>query len=161
MYEQLSKRVDGVIKLANKIARDQGQDYVGTEHVLMAIAEEGTGIGARILRDLGASEEKIKAELERLIKASLEDTWVFGRLPGTPHFKNVVARAIEEARDLGCRTVCTEHLLLALMLEKGCVAYQALRALKLSAHQLREDLRRLYAASAQGDECDPDPTVRN
>ena len=138
--ERLSPRVDHVVKLANEIAHEYEQEYVGTEHVLLAIAREGTGLGARILADQGATEEKVKAQIDRLIKASLEDTWVFGRLPGTPHFRNVVAQAIEEARGLKSKRVCTEHLLLALLAEKGCVAYEALKALGLTAKSVRQEV---------------------
>jgi ATP-dependent Clp protease ATP-binding subunit ClpC len=133
MYERLSPRVNEVIKLANAFAREYEQEYVGTEHILLAIAREGTGLGAKILKDAGADESRIRAEVDKLIKASLEDTWVFGRLPGSPHFRNVIARAIEEARALSNNEVCTEHLLLGLLAEKGCVAQAALKALGLSA----------------------------
>ena len=138
--ERLSPRVDHVVKLANEIAREYEQEYVGTEHVLLAIAREGTGLGACILADQGATEGKVKAQIDRLIKASLEDTWVFGRLPGTPHFRNVVAQAIEEARGLKSKRVCTEHLLLALLAEKGCVAYEALKTLGLTAKSVRQEV---------------------
>lgn len=148
MYQHLSSRVDQVVRLANSIAREYEQEYVGTEHVLLAIAQEGTGVGARILNSRGATEDRIREEIEKLIRARLEDTWVFGRLPGSPHFKNVVARAIEEARALGSREVCTEHLLLGLLAEKGCTAQKALRALGLTARLVREDIQ---AAQAGGD----------
>ena len=87
----------------------------------------------------------LKQEIDALVKASLEDTWVFGRLPGTPHFKNVVARGIEEARGLKSRSVCTEHLLLGLLLEKGSVAHQALRKLGFSARKVREEIAKVTA----------------
>ncbi len=148
MYEHLSRRVDNVIKLANQIAREYEQEYVGTEHILLAIAREGTGMGARILRDHGLTEEKIEAEVRKLIKDSMEDTWVFGRLPGTPHFKNVVAHAIQAARDLKSREVCTEHLLLGLMAEKGSVGYAALKALGISTRTIREDVIKSAPARA-------------
>lgn len=138
--QHLSNRVNQVVKLANRIAHEYDQEYVGTEHVLLAIAREGTGVGAQILFDNGADEDKLKAEVDKLIKASLEDTWVFGRLPGTPHFKNVVARAIEEAGKLNSKNVCTEHLLLGLLAEKGSVANGALRALGLSTKGIREEI---------------------
>jgi ATP-dependent Clp protease ATP-binding subunit ClpC len=138
MYEHLSRRVDHVIKLANEIARGFDQEYVGTEHVLLAIAREDTGLGARVLRSHGISEGKIDAEVRRLLKESLEDTWVFGRLPGTPHFRNVIAQAIEEARGLKSKAVCTEHLLLGLLAEKGSVAHNVLKTLGLNAKMVRE-----------------------
>lgn len=140
MYQHLSDRVNKVVKLANRIAREYDQEYVGTEHVLLAIAREGTGVGAQILTNHGANEDQLKTEVDKLIKASLEDTWVFGRLPGTPHFKNVVARAIEEASKLKSKDVCTEHLLLGLLAEKGSVANGALRAMGISTKLLRQEI---------------------
>ena len=149
MYEQLSERVDQVVKLAHKIARSYDQEYVGTEHLLLAIGEEGTGIGAHILQAHGATYEKLKGEVDKLIQDSLEDTWVFGRLPGSPHFRNVIALAIEEARKLKTKEVCTEHLLLALLLEKGCVAQKALRELGLTAKQVREEVKQMRASQEE------------
>jgi ATP-dependent Clp protease ATP-binding subunit ClpC len=140
MYETLSPRVHQVIKLAEAIAREYEQEYVGTEHVLLAIAREGTGMGATLLEQGGASEERVREQVDRLVKASLEDTWVFGRLPGSPHFRNVIARAIEEARELKSKTVCTEHLLLALLAEKGCVAQAALKDLGFTSRGVREQV---------------------
>ena len=150
MYEHLSKRVEGVIKDAHRIARDYEQEYVGTEHILLAIAGEGTGLGARVLMDKGATEAKIQAEVDKLMQASMEDTWVFGRLPGTPHFRNVVANAISEARELKSKEVCTEHLLLGLLREKGSVAYEALRTLGLSTKSVRAEVKKAAAKAQKG-----------
>jgi ATP-dependent Clp protease ATP-binding subunit ClpC len=140
VYEQLSPRVEQVIKLANVIAREYEQEYVGTEHVLLAIAREGTGLGARILQDRGITEAKLEEEIRKHMQASLEDTWVFGRLQGTPHFKNVIAHAIEAARALKNKVVCTEHLLLGLMAETGSVGYATLHALGLTRQAVRDEV---------------------
>lgn len=148
MYEKLSQRVEGVFKEAHHIAQEYEQEYVGTEHVLLALAREKTGIGARILAKRGATEEKIKQEVDLLIRHSLEDTWVFGRLPGTPHFKNVVAGAIEAARQLESKEVCTEHLLLALLKEQGSIAYNALKQLGLKIDDVRQDVGEFSSYSA-------------
>ncbi len=145
MYEKLSTRVEGVVKLAHDIAREYDEEYVGTEHVLLAISREGTGVGAKVLLKHGASPEKIKDQVDQLIKHSREETWVFGRLPGSPHFKNVVAGAIEAARQLESRKVCTEHLLLALLKEKGSVAYNALKNLGIKIENVRSDVAELTA----------------
>jgi ATP-dependent Clp protease ATP-binding subunit ClpC len=145
MYEQLSPRVEGVIKLAHDIAREYDEEYVGTEHVLLAISREGTGVGAKVLLNHEATPERIKEQVDQLIKHSMEETWVFGRLPGSPHFKNVVAGAIEAARQLESRTVCTEHLLLALLKEKGSVAFNALKNLDIKIETIRNDVAELTA----------------
>ena len=145
MYEKLSTRVEGVVKLAHDIAREYDEEYVGTEHVLLAISREGTGVGAKVLLNHGATPEKIKEQVDQLIKHSMEETWVFGRLPGSPHFKNVVAGAIEAARQLESKEVCTEHFLLALLKEKGSVAYNALKNLDIKIEDIRSDVADLTA----------------
>jgi len=66
-------------------------------------------------------------------------------LPGTPHFKNVIAQAIKQCQQLEAREVCTEHLLLALITEKGSVAYKALKNLKLDYETARDDVLAMAA----------------
>lgn len=146
MLPKSSQRVAVVIKLANEIAREYEQEYVGTEHVLMAIQREGTGVGAMVLDKRGITPSLLKAEVDKLVKKQMEETWVFGRLPGTPHFKNVVAVAIEQCRQLEGKELCTEHLLLGLLKEKGSVAHKALVNLGLSVDSVREDILELTSA---------------
>jgi len=140
MYERFTKRAEAIVKLAGQIAREYELDYVGTEHVLLAIRREGTGRGSALLEQRGISEEKLKSEVDRLIKKSMEDTWVFGRLPGTPHFRNVIAHAIELASSMKSREVCSEHLLLALMKEPGSVAFATLKNLECSFDELQAEV---------------------
>ena len=146
MYPRSSQRVAKVIKLANVIAREYEQEYVGTEHVLLAIRREGTGVGAAVLAKHGISADRLKTELDNLARKQLEETWVFGRLPGTPHFKNVTKTAIEQSLELNAKEVCTEHLLLALLKEPGCVAYKALKNLGLTFEGAREAINALAAS---------------
>jgi ATP-dependent Clp protease ATP-binding subunit ClpC len=149
MFEKLTPRMRRVIDASQHIARDYGQDYVGTEHLLLAILREGTGLGARILTDQGIGLSKAKVVVDKLIKKSLEDTWVFGRLPGTPHFRNVMAIAIEEARQLESKVVCTEHLLLALAREEGSVAYATLDELGIRAGTIRREITQHFDRPAE------------
>ena len=148
MLPKSSPRVAEVIKLANHIAREYEREYVGTEHILLAIQREGTGVGAAVLAKRGVTAGRLRDEIDKLIKKQMEETWVFGRLPGTPHFKNVVATAIQQCQQLESKEVCTEHLLLALLIEKGCVAHKALKTLGLTHDQVRSDI--LELTSAQG-----------
>jgi len=140
MLPTASDRVSKVIKLANVIAREYEREYVGTEHLLLAIRREGEGIGAQILAKRHLSEELLREEIDKLIKNQMDETWVFGRLPGTPHFKNVMAKAIEECQALKSSSVDTEHLLLALLRERGCVAFKALESLGVTYDAAREAL---------------------
>jgi len=135
-----SQRVAQVIKLANAIAREYDQEYVGTEHLLLAIQRDGSGVGASILAKHGITEYALRGEVDKLVKKRMEETWVFGRLPGTPHFKNVMATAIEQCQQLESARVCTEHLLLALLQERGSVAGKALVNLGLTFDKVRADV---------------------
>lgn len=143
MLPKSSHRVAEVIKIANSVAREYDQEYVGTEHVLMAIQREGTGVGAIVLAKRGVTADKLRDEVEKLAKKRLEETWVFGRLPGTPHFKNVVAIAIGQCQQLEAKELCTEHLLLALLKERGSVAFNALKSLGLGYDNVRNDILEL------------------
>lgn len=140
MLPKSSAQVSEVIKLANSIAREYELEYVGTEHMLLAVLEQGSGTGASVLIDRGITPSGLRIEVEKLIKKSMEETWVFGRLPGTPHFKNVMATAIRECQHLKAKEVDTEHILLALLKEKGCIAYQALKGLGVNYEDVRESI---------------------
>jgi len=137
------------IKTANNIAHEYEQEYVGTEHVLLAIAQDSGGLGSAVLRSRGLTYNKIKAEVDSLIQRSMEETWVFGRLPGSPHFKNVVARAIEEAQRLKAERIGTEHLLLGLLHEQGGVAQAVLNNLGLQVPDVRKDIVELSKAGRE------------
>ena len=150
MLPQSSERVATVIKLANAIAHEYDREYVGTEHVLLAILREGTGVGSSVLTRRGVTEGKLRDEIDKLIKKQMEETWVFGRLPGTPHFKNVVATAIQQCQQLESKELCTEHLLLALLVEKGSVAFKALKALGLTYDQVKNDVLGQTATQGRG-----------
>lgn len=145
MYEQFSQRVQSVVKEGRAIARAADQEYLGTEHLLLGILREGTGIGAKLLESFGIDEYRLKAEIDRLVRKSMEDTWVFGNLPGSPHLKSAVAEAIALAQQLESKDVCTEHLILAMLKEKGSVAERALHAFGMAFANAREKAIELSA----------------
>ena len=153
MFEKLTPRMEQIIKLSQSIARDYEQDYVGTEHLLLAIVQEGTSLAAVILREHGIDLARAKTVVDRLIQGTLEDTWVFGRLPGTPHFRNVMAAAIEEARQLESKFVNAEHLLIALAREDGSVASAALSEMGVKAPLIRSEVN----ARLESGQYDPQP----
>ena len=143
MYQHLSKTAKEVLRIAQNLAKLDQQEYFGTEHVLMAILDHGLGLGAQVLENASITLEAVKDQLQNLTKKQMEETWVFGRLPGTPHFKQVIAFAIEEAEKVKDRKIGTEYLLLGIMREKGCVAERALKNLGLTLHSARKETSRL------------------
>ncbi len=142
MMPRLSSDADVIVKLANEIAREYELEYVGTEHILLAILQHGKSLGAAALARLGVTAEKSRTHLADLLKREKEDTWVFGRLPGSPHFKNVMALAIDEATQLESREVGSEHLLLALLREEGSMAQRILAKMKVTLAGCRDEVLR-------------------
>ena len=127
MFEHLSTRANKAMRLSQQIAREMNLEYVGSEHVLLGILEEGTGAGALLLKEAGLTRTRIREQVTKLTAQQVAETWVIGRLPGTPHFTNVIAKAIEQAQELRHNYVGPEHLLLGLLKEKGCVAQRILK----------------------------------
>lgn len=127
--------------LAQEIAREFELDYVGTEHILLALLRHGRGRAAAILRSMDVTEPKARAAVEALLKRDLEDTWVFGRLPGSPSYRNVLAHAIDEAGKLDSPTVNTEHLLLALLREPDTSAARVLAGFGVTAGRCRQAIQ--------------------
>jgi len=125
-------------KIAQEIAREYDLDYVGTEHVLLAILRHNQGVGARVLKRLDIDEARCRKALEEMMKRDMEDTWVFGRLPGTPHYRNVVQTAIDEATQLEAKQIGDEHLLLGLLREEGSAAQRVLNNMGLTLSRARE-----------------------
>ena len=143
MYQHLSKTAKEVLRLAEQLAQQVQQEYVGTEHVLLAILDHGLGLGAQVLDNASITLEAVKDQIQNLTKKQMEETWVLGRLPGTPHFKQVIAMAIEEAEKVKDRKIGTEYLLRGILREKDCVAERALRNLGLNLKSAHKEVARL------------------
>ncbi|MBL8879582.1 MAG: hypothetical protein JNG88_10730 [Phycisphaerales bacterium] len=144
-YQHLDPDAKAIVDLSNQLAHDDGIEFVGTEHILMAIIRHEKGAGARVLRDYGLTEDRVRATLEAIMQAQKEDTWVFGRLPGSPHFRNVMALAIDEATQMESGSIGSEHLLLALLREKDSAAYQVLTRLGVTLAGCRERVLKILS----------------
>ena len=145
MFEHLSTRANKAMRLSQQIAREMNIDYVGSEHVLLGILEEGTGAGALLLKEFSLTRTKIRQEIESITAQQMDETWVIGRLPGTPHFNNVIANAIEQARELGHNYVGPEHLLLGLLKEDSCVAQRILSKAGMTIDGLQKRINEILA----------------
>ena len=142
MFERLTDRARKVMTLANQEAQRFNHEYVGTEHILLAIAKEGNGVAANVLRNLEVDLRKIRLEVEKIVQTG-PDMVTMGKLPQTPRAKKVLEYAIEEARNLGQNVVGTEHLLLGLLREQEGVAAQVLMNLNLKLEEVREEVLNL------------------
>jgi len=134
--------------LANQEAQRFNHEYVGTEHILLGLVKEGTGVGANVLKNLGVELQKVRLEVEKLVKAG-PDMVTMGKLPQTPRAKKVIEFAIEEARNLHHNYVGTEHLLLGLLRESDGVAAQVLLNMGLRLEDVRAEVLNLLGASTE------------
>ncbi|GAC1448361.1 MAG: hypothetical protein NVSMB9_31430 [Isosphaeraceae bacterium] len=142
MYERFTDRARKVMQLANQEAQRFNHEYVGTEHVLLGLIKEGSGVAANVLKNLDVDLRKIRNEVEKIVQAG-PDMVTMGKLPQTPRCKKVIEYAIEEARNLNHNYVGTEHLLLGLLREQEGVAAQVLMNLNLKLDEVREEVLNL------------------
>src|SRR5207248_11587175 len=150
MFERFTDRARKVMALANQEAQRFNHEYIGTEHILLGLVKEGSGVGATVLKNLDIDLRKVRLEVEKLVKSG-PDMVTMGKLPQTPRAKKVIEYAIAEARHLGHNYVGTEHLLLGLLREKDGVAAQVLMNLGLKLEEVREEVLNLLGACVEAE----------
>ncbi|MFM9065844.1 MAG: ATP-dependent Clp protease ATP-binding subunit [Planctomycetota bacterium] len=151
MYERFTDRARKVMQLANQEAQRFNHEYIGTEHILLGLVKEGSGVAANVLKNLEVDLRKIRMEVERLVQSGPEMV-TMGRLPQTPRAKKVVEYSMEEARNLNHNYVGTEHILLGLLREQEGVAAQVLMNLGLKLDEVREEVLNLLGHGLEGSE---------
>src|SRR6186713_1222411 len=151
MFERFTDRARKVMALANQEAQRFNHEYIGTEHILLGLVKEGSGVGANVLKNLDVDLRKVRLEVEKLVKSG-PDMVTMGKLPQTPRAKKVIEYAIEEARNLNHNYVGTEHLLLGLLREHDGVAAQVLMNLNLKLEEVREEVLNLLGAGVETEE---------
>jgi ATP-dependent Clp protease ATP-binding subunit ClpA len=140
-FDRLTDRVRKILDLANIRAISMQRDRVDTEHVLLAIFAEGTGIAVRTLRKLKIDSLKITLDVERIAPSgTLQPTNPTDELPHSIAVERAIGFAIEESRALNHDHVGSEHLLLGLMRETGGIASEVLRKHRLTIDQVRTAL---------------------
>ncbi|MFP6670603.1 MAG: ATP-dependent Clp protease ATP-binding subunit [Pirellulaceae bacterium] len=142
MYERFTDRARKVMQLANQEAQRFNHEYIGTEHVLLGLVKEGSGVAANVLKNLDVDLRKIRLEVEKLVQSGPEMV-TMGKLPQTPRAKKVIEYSMEEARNLNHNYVGTEHILLGLLREQEGVAAQVLMNLGLKLDEVREEVLNL------------------
>ncbi|MBI5137128.1 MAG: ATP-dependent Clp protease ATP-binding subunit [Nitrospirae bacterium] len=138
MFERFTDRGRKIIILAREESEKHHNDYLGTEHLVLAFLREGDGIALAILKRMGLSADHVKLEVERNLPSGGQSV-TFGEIPFTPRVKKVIEYAIEEARLLGHNYIGSEHLLLGVLREEEGIGGKILRSLGanlLTARQL-------------------------
>ncbi len=151
MFDRFTDRARKVMNLAKSEAQRLNHEYIGTEHILLGLVQEGSGVAANVLRNMGIDLKRIRAEIEKLVKGSA--TMVpMGNLPFTPRAKKVLELSLEEASQLGHNYIGTEHLLLGLIKESEGIAARVLTNLGVKLEDVREEVLDFLGAPQNAEE---------
>lgn len=160
MFDRFTERARKVMSLARQEAQRASHDYIGTEHILLGLVAEGSGVAAQVLRRLEVEPRRIRTEVEKIVKDGTSMA-TMGQLPFTPLAKKVLEFSLEEAQNLGHSYLGTEHLLLGLIRETDGIAARVLRELGVEVESVREEVLALLGAdpSEGGREVEARPVV--
>ena len=127
------------LSLAVGVAESLNHGYVGTEHLLIGLLKEGTGVAAKVLEENGLEEERVM-ELVRQLIAPNPAIQTADRTFYTPRARRVIENSYREAVRFKAAQIGTEHLLIAILREGDCVALRLLNTLGISIQKLYLDL---------------------
>lgn len=152
MYERFTDRLRKTLQLANQEAQRYNHEWIGTEHLLLGLVKETTGIHCAMWAGLGIDPRKIRLEVEKRMNTGPEMV-TMGKLPMTPAAKAVLEGAMSEAQGLQGNYVGTEHLLLALSavanMHDQAIACVVLSLLGATYPTLVEELKKLVDVPKQ------------
>ncbi|MCF7957823.1 MAG: hypothetical protein K9M57_05170 [Phycisphaerae bacterium] len=138
MFQYISQTAKDVLKLAQGMAIESGQEFVTPEHILMAILSHGLGIGAQTLQYYSITLPAVQDQIRQQSANRRVKTWVMGLPDGSPNFSPIIANAFEEAEKFKDPKVGTEYLLLGILKEKNCLAEKALTNMGVTINGFRE-----------------------
>ena len=156
MFDRFTDRARKVMALARKEAQRFSHDFIGTEHILLGLVQEGSGVAANVLKNLDVDSGKIRAEIERQVQSGHSIVHM-GQLPFTPRAKKVLELCQEAAKELGHGYIGTEHLLLGLIREEQGVAATVLRDLGLQLDDVRTEVLEILGADSSEVDIDVEP----
>ena len=144
-FEKFTERARKVLTLAQEEAQRFNHNYIGTEHILLGLVQEGEGVAAKVLSNLGVALDNVRSAVEFIIGRG--ERAVSGEIGLTPRAKRVIELAVDEARRLNHNYIGTEHLLLGLLREGEGVAASVLESLGVSLDKVRAETVRILNQS--------------
>jgi ClpA/ClpB-like protein/S1 RNA binding family protein/HAAS domain-containing protein len=140
MWQRFTERARRVVFYAQEEAARLGENFVGTEHLLLGLLREGDSVAGRLLEErLGISLAILRIDTEQQVTRGAGNLGQDMQL--TPRAKQMIDLAYEEARSLGNNYIGTEHLLLGLIREEGGLAGRVLRGRGATLERTRETVR--------------------
>ena len=137
MFERFTNRARRVIVDAQNEARRLSHNYIGPEHILLGLINEGDGVGANALEAMQISTDTVRRRIEEITGRGQAPPST-GHIPFTPRAKKVLELSLREALQLGHNYIGTEHILLGLIHEGDGVAAQVLVGLGVELDRTRQ-----------------------
>ena len=148
MQDQYTKQALHAIQYAKTVAKKLKHPYVGTEHLLLGLRNEYTGVAGQILSQNGVEEEKILRLIGELI--SPEADVLNGQNPKeSPRFVYILENSAREAQRLHTKDIGTEHLLLSMIRDVECVATRVLITLNINLQKIFQDIMTAVGVDAR------------
>ena len=147
MFNRFTQRSQKVLQLAQEEAIRLKHESIGTEHILLGLIREGSGIAAKALEAIEVDPKVIEAGIEELVGTGAEEVGPIVHY--TPRAKKVIELSVDESRKLGHSYIGTEHLLLALIREGEGVAARVLNNAGVSLNKARQQVLQLLGSSDQ------------
>ena len=135
MHKPYTKQAQKVIELTTKAARSMHHNYIGTEHLLLGLLKEGSGVAACVLMDAGVEEPRLVELIEDLIAPS-SDVVLLDRKGYSPRIQHIIETADQEAERFDNENIGTEHLLIALLKEADCAGVRLLNTLGVNIQKI-------------------------
>ena len=145
MFERFTDQARRIVVLAQEEARMLNHNYIGTEHILLALIHEGTGTAARALESLGITEEAARQQVAEIVGRGQQEP-PRGHIPFTPRAKKTLELSLREAIALGNNFIGSEHILLGLIREGDNPASQVLNGLGVEPNRVRQEVIRRVSA---------------
>ena len=143
MFQRFTDRARRVVVLAQEEARILKHSYIGTEHILLALIDEGDGAGVKALESLGISLDAVRQQVEEIIGQGQYAP--SGHIPFTPRAKKMLELSLRESVQLGHGYIATEHILLGLIREGDGVAAEVLVKLGADLDRVRPQVIQLIS----------------
>jgi len=146
-FERFSDRARKVLTRAQGEAQRLGHGYIDTEHILLGLVEEETGIASKVLVNLGIASTKVRSAVEFVVgKGGKQTSGV--EISLAPQAKRAIELAVDEARHFSSNYIGTEHLLLGLLREGEGVACNVLESFGITLERARDEVNRVVRQEA-------------
>ncbi|MBO5598038.1 MAG: ATP-dependent Clp protease ATP-binding subunit [Oribacterium sp.] len=142
------------LQLAIEAAEELRHNYIGTEHILLGLRREGTSVASKVLQQNGINEDRIREMISKFISPD-SNVAVTDRAGYTPSAKKIMENSMQESMRAGSRLVGTEHILVALLKDPGCVASRIIATLGGNAQRIYQQLMAVINQDPATDERAP------